>query len=262
MSKVGGFKTILSKAINTISSSSSTNKKEIPVPYAYIGDDKLNEIYQNISKEIEKNKTVKNPNEFSNDVPINIKKQLNFQEATLHSKAKSVDFNKNISKYLAKKSKKSEDDLLMNKQDQFRIRKELGELVLNQNINSFENRIPVESWMMSLRHRKENNIPSTSYFYYGDVYNPLWIPGREKKNKGVDIIRDPLSKTKVEFSSVIKNKSFIESNIYQPSYSSNMFNSYNNFSFMLSNGDSKSFSPSNSIMNFSNNLSSKDFTVI
>lgn len=254
------MKTILSKALHSISSSSSANKKETKRPYDYIENNKLDEIYKNIGREIEKNKTEKVANDFLNDVPINVKKELKIQEATLHSKAKSLDITRNISKYLAKKTKQNEEDLLINKQDQHRIRKELGELILNKSINSFENKVPVENWMMTLRYTKENSIPSTSYIYYGNKHNPLWVPVREKKNKAIDIIRDPLSKTQTEFASIIKNKSFIESKIHNNS-NSNFFNSFNTFSFMHSNGDSKSFSPTNSIINFNNHLSARDLIV-
>lgn len=219
------------------------------------------EIYKNISKDLETNNNNQKFNEFLNEVPMSIKKLLNIQESTLHTKSKSFDLKKNISMYLSKKSKKDEDDLLLNKQDQYRVKKEFEELVLNQGINSFENKVPLQNWMMTLRQRKENNIPSTSYIYYGDKYNPLWIPVREKKNKAVDIIRDPLSKTKTEFPSLIKNINSFENNHNENSYNTTMFNSFNNFSFMHSIGSSKTFSPCNSITNFSNNLSSKDLIV-
>jgi len=259
---IGDFKSFLSKGMLSLNtSSSSPNKKEMENTFNYVENEKLNEIYNGIKREIEKNKIDRVAKDFLKNVPINVKNELNIQEATLNSKDKSLDFTKNISKYLAKKCKKKEEDLLIHNQDQYRIKKEFDEIVLNKNINSFENRVPKENWMMTLRNTKENNIPGTSYIYYGDVHNPFWLPVREKKNKVIDIIRDPLSKSKTEFPSIIKNKILLESHINDESTNNIFKSSFNTFSLMNSNGDSKSFSPSNSVMSFTNYSSAKDFTV-
>ena len=246
-----------------MNTSGISHKKDSISHYDYIDEDKLNDIYININKDVQKNREQKTFNEFMNDVPINIKKELIVQEASLNSQNKSFIYNKNISKYLAKKSKKSEEDLLMNKTDQYRIKKEFEELILNKSPTSFENNIPISDWMMNLRRTKDNNnnIPGTSYIYYGDVTNPFWVPVREKKNKSIDFIRNPFSKTKTDFKSYMKNKSVIDSQIFEGS--NNMINSFNSFSFMNNNNnqDNKNVSCASSMNTNSNNFVPQDLFV-
>ncbi len=242
----------------------SFGKKDQKLGFEYVEDEKVIEIYKNIGKNIEKNKSQEKKNIDYDDVPLNVKKELNIQESALNSKEKSLEYNYNISKYLAKKSKKKEEDLLINQTDQLRIKKEFEELFLNKNINSYENKVPTENWMMNLRKNKINNNPDTSYIYYGDIHNPFWIPVREKKNKSIEIIRNPLSKSRTNFNSyenvfynsLGKNSSFNTTNL-----SNNSYNSFNSFNFMHNNGEPKNISCSNSMNTFNKTLLEKEMIV-
>lgn len=258
INKSVGLKNFLNKTLSNLNPTLNSIKKEKKKPYEFIDDEKLEELYKNIEKESLKKNAEKESNDDLNDIPFNVKKNLNFQEACLHSRTKSLDFNKSISRYLARKTKKNEEELLLNKIDHHRAKKEFEELILNKSLTSFENNIPVSDWMMNLRHSKNNNIPSTSYVYFGDIYNPYWVPVREKKKKTVDILRNPLLKTKTDFRGFQKNKIMIENQFNE---TSNNLNNLNPFSFLNTNGETKNFSCTKSMSNFSNNLLKKDMMV-
>lgn len=257
------FKHFINKTILNLNSTSK--KKESKNPYSYIQEEKINELYNKIDHDIKNKKKEKvKLNDFLNNVPINIKKELNKQEICLKSQEKFFDYNKNISKYLAKKSNKKEDELLINLQGQHRIKKEYEDLIYNKTITSFENKIPETNWMMNLRQYKNNNLPSTSYIFYGDIYNPLWIPVREKTNKSVEIIRNPKMKTFRNFKNLIKSNADFDSNFYNTthiSYNLNSFETLNNFTFFNSNNESKNINTNDNMNEFNNNFMAKENTV-
>lgn len=194
-----------------MNSTGLSNKKENKIPFDYIDDDKIKNIYNNVSDNLQKNKKDKIFNQFMKEIPENIKMNLKIQENTLKWKYESDNKFKNMTKYLANKTNKNEEDLLMNTTDKHRIKKEFAELILNKSVSSYENKIPLGNWMMNLRQAKENNIAETSYINYGDIYNPLWIPVRERKEKSVDIVRNPDSNTRLQIEKFYNFKNLMDS---------------------------------------------------
>jgi hypothetical protein len=181
-------------------------------------------MYDNISSEIQKNE--KTSNDFMKEVPLNIKKELQMQELRLYSKNKSMDITNEISKKLARKTQKSLENLLINKIDEHRIKKEFVENVLNKSTNSYERRIPITNWNKNLR-QFQIDYPSS---------------------KNIDIIRNPLSKTKLDFNKYFKNRKLIDSN-----ETTNFTNKINS-SFFKSNSNSKNSSCTDSFNTFNSNL--------
>ena len=68
-------------------------------------------------------------NEFMNKIPLDLQKKLKFQEVCLSKKEDSSRSNNNIIKSICKVTKKNEDQLLMNKSPETRIKNEIKEII-------------------------------------------------------------------------------------------------------------------------------------
>lgn len=237
--------------MSTMNSTSTSHKKDSKRIYDYIEEEKINQIYENISSDILKNK--KYLNDFMKEVPKNVKNQLNFQELRLHSKNKSIEITNDILKNLASKIQKSPESLLINKIEEHRMKKEFVENVLNKSTNAYENRVPITNWMANLRQTQIIDPTKTSYIYYGDVYNPYWVPLKEKKIKEDEVVRNPLSQAKLDIYKYIKNKKLVDSRLNETSNSTNK-HSLNSSSFFNHNGNSKNFNCADSFYSINSNL--------
>lgn len=239
-----------------MNSTSTSNKKDNKRGYDYIEEENINLIYENIANEIEKNK--KTSDDFLNRVPTIVKKQLHMQETRLNSKNKILDITNDISKNLSRKIKKDPESLLINKTDEHRLKIEFVENVLNKSTNAYENRIPTTHWITNLRQSQINDPPKTSYIYYGDAYNPYWVPVRERKIKSIEIIRNPLSKTKLDINKYIKNKKLTDSRCFETSSTTNKFNTS---SIYNPSNHSKNFNYTDSFNSLNTNLVANEMIV-
>jgi len=228
---------LLSKAITSMNSTNSLlNKKETKKIYEYIEEEKIHNIYESINSDIQKNQRFSN--DFMKVVPTNLKKQLNLQENKLHLRNKSVDFNNHISKILVQKVQKSPENLLINKIDEHRMKREFIENVLDKSPDAYENRIPITNWMGNLRKSQIEDERETSFIYYGNRYNPIWVPFTEKKIKSIEVIRNPLSYAKLNNNNYLKHKKLFDSRLNETSYSNK--NNQNSGDFNSNNESLKS----------------------
>lgn len=135
-----------------------------------------------------KNKLI-NSNYFVKDIPNDIQKSLSNQNKKLHMRKIIEKKNKKLSKYLSKKVNKPQNNLLLNKIDLFRFKKEV--------INDIENRKPLDEkygrfkWNISLRKPDYFKGVRDSYINLkGERFNPFWsiVIERFPKLKDVSII--------------------------------------------------------------------------
>ncbi len=82
--------------------------------------------------------------DFGKGLSIDIHKSLKIQENNIISHNKDTYLTNNMAKFLAKKSKKKEEDLLIYKSDSFRLKRELDNIIENKQ-NMFE-RYGNHSW--------------------------------------------------------------------------------------------------------------------
>ena len=105
--------------------------------YEIIDNNKLNNIF-NSFKEIKKNNS---HNKYNNNLPKNISLPLNIQNKNILNYKYNNKTNKNILRFLSKKLHKNENDLVMNKIDNYLYKKEIVDnLDKNNNINETKDR--------------------------------------------------------------------------------------------------------------------------
>jgi hypothetical protein len=152
------------------------NQKELDL----ISDRGLMDIYS-------KYKTIKlknseKVNDFIEEININskqeLKKLLLLQEKSLKKNEDNIKYRDNITKFIANKTKKTEDELLMNRTDGFRMKQELKTMMDFK--KPAHERYGVNSWMISLR--RPENFEGTRYAFVnvGTNFNPTWARIKEK----------------------------------------------------------------------------------
>jgi hypothetical protein len=162
-------------------------------------------------------------NEFLDDFHPNIqnemKKILSMQEKSI---SHSEDYTKKaekLSKFISKKVKKGESDLLMNRTDCFRIKKEINEKIDNKlGINE---RYGVNKWIVGLR--RPDNFRGVRYAYInmGSNDRPFWQVVKEQAPRSVEIVRNPQVNCENDLKQFKKNEYFQRS-------TSNIFSNYIN----------------------------------
>jgi len=155
------------------------NYKEI------IDNKKLKMLFENFN--IEKNNNLKSKrnnifsnsnNETYNNLPFKLKMKLNDQTHYLKIKSDLEIKNNRFSKILSKKIKKDPKDLLMNRIDIFRLKRQI--------YNDIENNLPIEEkygkhkWTISLRRPENFKGERDAYVNLGSDKKPLWSIVREK----------------------------------------------------------------------------------
>lgn len=196
-------------SLNKIIDNKST-KDKISIPYETILEKDIDEIYNKFKSNIAKDDFENNKNEIN--IPQNVRKILDMQENTLNQIKIKEKYSDSLNKYLAKKSNKKEEDLLIKKIDYLRMRKEFNELTSNQN-SSIGGIPPEGNWIMNLRSQKNSMFPEITYLNYGEGTNPYYVPIRERRNKSIDVIRDPNSTSKLDIRLINSNRELMENRL-------------------------------------------------
>lgn len=157
--------------------------------YESIDEYKLKTIYSTFNnlKVLNSNKV----NEFMKKLPEEVNKSLNTQEKILNKKYNFDSNTHSMSRYLSKRVKKSEEELLMNKTDNYRLKKEIAEVFESK--KTVDEKYGVYSWMIGLRKPENFNGSRLAYVNYGDNYQPLWLGVRETNPKQQEVVRKPNS---------------------------------------------------------------------
>ncbi len=154
-----------------------SNKELLELKFEKIDNQRLKNIFNSFRDDsIKQSFTINNSKE--EYIPLNISQSLNEQTRNLNIKNNSEKKNSKLGKYLSKKLNKKEKDLLMNRIDVFKLKKEI--------YNDIENSKPIEQkygkhrWLISLR-RPDNFIGTRdSYINIRNESNPFWALIKEK----------------------------------------------------------------------------------
>jgi len=196
-----------SSLINPMNTTASS-KKEIKKNYFdYIDDNRVKSMFKEYTEIKENNK--EKLNDFMNRLPKELKNELKKQELNLKLKNFEESHFQKLSEFLSKRLNKTQDELLINRIDEHRLRKEFSDF-LEQKILS-ENAYGRNQWVVSLRKNKNTQFIKNSFLNVGGLYNPTWVNVRDQINKSVDIVRKPNSKSFFDLKGVSSNKIIMES---------------------------------------------------
>jgi len=91
------------------------------------------------------------------------------------------------------------------------MRKELDEITQN-NSPTAGFLPPYGNWIKNLRSTKNKIFPATTYLNCGESSCPYYVPVRVKKEKCIEILRDPNSTSKIDIKLIKGNKEILKSN--------------------------------------------------
>jgi hypothetical protein len=114
----------------------------------------------------------------SQQIPRTIKTQLDYQDNNLKIKADALYKNLKMSKYLCKKINKKEDELLMNRIDVFRMKKQIYYDI--ENSRPIEERYGKYKWNISLRRPDNFKGIRNAYVNVRNDTDPFWVVVYEK----------------------------------------------------------------------------------
>jgi hypothetical protein len=150
-----------------------------------VDDSKLKVIFQDFTNLKYKNQMTKN--DYLKKLPDEISSRLLFQEHKLdryENEERRFDI---LSRYLARKAKKDQKDLLVKKTDSQRMKKEINELL--------EKEIPLDqrygfyNWSISLRRPKNFSGTRQTIVNLGSPVNPIWQTIKETIPQSVELVR-------------------------------------------------------------------------
>lgn len=181
--------------IHKQSSIERTNKKNANMDY--ISNKGLEDIYDKFSKVQQSNKVKYNTfmEDINNDYKEEMKTMLMRQERVLDKRVKNVKTNSILSKQIADKVKKDSEELLMNRTDAFRAKKELKQIVEKK--QPLHSRYGNHNWMVSLRRPDKFVGDRYATINIGKDLDPVWVTVKESYPDYIERIEDPDKTTKV-----------------------------------------------------------------
>ena len=153
------------------------NKELMNVKFEKIDIEKLKNIF-NTYKDNSIKQSFSLNNKTEETLPLNISKSLSEQNRNLIIRKKSEIKREKLSKYLSKKTHKLEKDLLMNRIDIFKYKKEFFNAFENQkNLNQ---KYGKNNWLISLRRPEHFKGERETYINLRNENLPLWALIKEK----------------------------------------------------------------------------------
>lgn len=196
-----------SSFINPMNTTNTSKKETIKKNYFdYIDDNKVKSIFEEYAEIKDENR--EKLNDFMKKLNPELKYELKQQELNLKLKNFEEDQFVKLNDFLSKRIKKNPDDLLINRIDEHRLKKEFGDL-MEHKITGREKYVK-NHWMISLRNAKNSKFVKNSFVNMGSKYNPTWVNIRDHGPKSVDIIRSPKSKNYLDVKGLMSDKSIID----------------------------------------------------
>lgn len=195
---------------SVMNSTKSESKRKMEKRNSYIINEKgIHDIY-NKFKQIKKNNVDHNLDICDDDLKVKkeMKKILETQEKIIKTQEEFKAKSEKMAKYIATKTKKKDEDVLMNKTDGFRIKQELKTTIELK--KPIEERYGNNNWMISLR--RPENFEGTRYSFvnYGSSEKVNWVRIKEKlpENNFMETIRLPDSISMKDVRNMKSFKSF------------------------------------------------------
>ena len=162
--------------------------------YLKLNENKFKTLCLNVKNRVQNSEI----NDFLYNIPKETKKILNNQENALNLNQKYKSEKGLLERVLSNRSKKSYGDLLINRTDTFRQKKEIKE--------SYEEHKPLDqrygnnTWVMGLR--RPNNFKGLRYCYVnaGSDINPIWRKVKEivKVNEKISVPHSEVNRKDLE----------------------------------------------------------------
>lgn len=130
------------------------------------------------------------------------------QEKLLKKKDRERVKSARISKRLSSLSAKKESDLLLNRVEEYRLKRQMLEIIDNN--KPIEEKYGNNYWMFSLRRPKYLDFIRINYVNVGTKDNEIWKPMLEYPYKCVETIQNPESIIKNKFSNLVDQKYYCE----------------------------------------------------
>ena len=171
-------------------------KNTINIHYKYRTFKDLKKMFKE-SIEREKYYKLKGTN---NLIPIsvdsNIKKKYFSQEKKLKFNQTMKSNEEKYLKYLAKKCKKEEKELLINNIEDYRMKRQLKECIENNKILS--EKFGDNYWLFNLRRSDKNDFIRLNYVNVGNSNREIWKAYVDYPDKDIELINDPYNNTKIK----------------------------------------------------------------
>ena len=136
----------------------------------------------------------------------NVKENYKYQEKLLKLQEKDRIKSAKISKKLSKSCQRKEKDLLFNKIEEHRLKKQMIEILDHE--KPIYEKYGNNYWMFSLRRPKHLDYIRVNYINVGTPEREIWKPMLEYPYKPVEIIQNPKSLIENKFSNVINEDYF------------------------------------------------------
>ena len=209
--KIYKYNTNLNPYLNNLRISSEHIRGNIGIHYERKS---INEVLKLLEKSKSREEENKNKNEdlLPKDVKEELKQNFSEQEKILNNKNIIKNKSDFLSKILSKKLKRKEDELLFNKIEEFRLKKQLIEYI--ENSKSLRDKFGNNYWIADLRRPKIQNEIRYNYFNNGNKYN---YPDKiiDYADKKIEFINNPYRLKKNKYANLLRNLSinnFIQTN--------------------------------------------------
>ena len=163
--------------LNKPSNNHLSNKDLMNIKFEKISHQQLKGLFDSFKdNSIKQSFSINNTKE--ENLPLNLSRSLTEQTKNLNIRLNSEKKISNLSKFISKKVNKKEKDLLMNRIDVYKLKKEI--------YNDIENSKPINDrygqykWVMSLRRPEHFKGERESYINIGNDNNPFWTLVKEK----------------------------------------------------------------------------------
>ena len=163
--------------LNKPSNNHLSNKDLMNIKFEKISHQQLKGLFDSFKdNSIKQSFSINNTKE--ENLPLNLSRSLTEQTKNLNIRINSEKKSSNLSKFISKKVNKKEKDLLMNRIDVYKLKKEI--------YNDIENSKPINDrygqykWVMSLRRPEHFKGERESYINIGNDNNPFWALVKEK----------------------------------------------------------------------------------
>ena len=163
--------------LNKPSNNHLSNKDLMNIKFEKISHQQLKGLFDSFKdNSIKQSFSINNTKE--ENLPLNLSRSLTEQTKNLNIRINSEKKSSNLSKFISKKVNKKEKDLLMNRIDVYKLKKEI--------YNDIENSKPINErygqykWVMSLRRPEHFKGERESYINIGNDNNPFWALVKEK----------------------------------------------------------------------------------
>ena len=200
--RLHGAKQSIKRASAAIKMSENVLSKQKNLIVDVVNNDDLNNLYSDIQKRTKENKEKLN-DDYLNDLPNLIKKELKHQEKNLEETKKKNNENLKMENLLIKKTKKKREKLLINDPELYQIKRGI--------LNNIEDKEPIDSklgvnnWYYNLRRPKKFNGIRDIYINIRSPENPFWGRFFETSPKIISRNRKPIIKAKTFIKDLEKN---------------------------------------------------------